>query len=347
MLRLAINARFASRPMSGVERYATELVRRVGDEARQLSPGRAGLLGAAGHVWEQTSLVARLHRDEVLWSPCNTGPLALKRHVVTVHDIAPIDHPEWFSRKYRRWIATATTTFVNRALHLLTVSEFTKDRLCDALGASPDQVTVVANGVDERFRTTPAKLTAEQKRALRLPDGPYLLTVSTAEPRKNLARLVAATTEALRSYPDVHLVVAGRSGSSRVFAGSANEDGPPGAQVRRIGYVPDQLLPSLYATAVGFLYLPLYEGFGLPPLEAMAVGVPCVLSDIPPLRETGAPARWADPRNPASISEEICALLDDHTSAVAEEARRCAQRYTWEKSSATLERVFARLGVRT
>src|SRR5690349_2550490 len=100
-MRIALNARYQGRVMTGVERYASEITQRLPIDLTSLAPSR-NLQGMRGHVWEQTLLPLKFHGD-LLWSPCNTGPIAVRRQVVTIHDCAFLDHPEHFSRAFAEW----------------------------------------------------------------------------------------------------------------------------------------------------------------------------------------------------------------------------------------------------
>jgi glycosyltransferase involved in cell wall biosynthesis len=203
------------------------------------------------------------------------------------------------------------------------------------LGIRPDKVSVIPNGVDERFAPrTPEEIEAV-RRALGINATDYILCVGSLEPRKNLRRLI----EAWAKIPpmlgaDVELVIAGARGSSRVFDSVGLDPLPP--RVHFTGYVSDEQLPALYSGALALVYPSLYEGFGLPPLEAMACGTPVVTSSGTSLAEVAANvAVMVDPEDVDSIAHGIRRVVS--SSALREELRRRglerASQNTWERTA--------------
>lgn len=328
---LVVNARYRQRSVTGVERYASELDARLPRGIRRLEPDRRLARPPLGHIWEQSALPLAIGRDEVLWSPCNTGPIFLGRQIVTIHDISPTEHPEWFSPRYADWLDLMARVFVERARHVITVSEFTRQRLCARLGADPERISVVPNGINPTFFTGANRLSHTERERLGIDQRPYLLSLATFEPRKNLHALLAAFQQVRRSFPDLTLVIAGNAGRREIFAANGRPDPDCWTSVSCVGYVPEDLLPALYNDAEALVYVPHYEGFGFPPLEAAAAGTPAVLSDIPALRELGVPATWVDPNDIEAIAAGVIERLSSGP-VDSDELRRRASTFTWERS---------------
>ena len=247
----------------------------------------------AGHAWEQIVLPARARHAGVLLSPANLAPLAHPRNAIVIHDAAALRDPEWYSRAYVAWQRAVLPRLARRALHVLTVSEFSKAELVELLGVDPHRITVVPGGVDGRF--TPDAEAAARPR-------PYVLCVASQTARKNLAALGPAA-QAL-SAQGVDLVVAG--GHRPQFAAE------PGLEALTVlGHVDDADLPGLYAGAELFVLPSLYEGFGLPVIEAMASGTPVVCTDAGALPETAAgAARFSSP-DPEALRDAVLSVLAD------------------------------------
>ncbi|MBS1847823.1 MAG: glycosyltransferase family 4 protein [Actinobacteria bacterium] len=341
---LVVNGRFRQRAVTGVERYATELVARLPEGVPLLGPDKRLAHPPLGHVWEQTGLPLEVGRDQVLWSPCNTGPARMRNHVVTIHDLSPIEHPEWFASNYGHWMRSLTRSLVKHSEHILVPSQFTRQRLIEVCGVRDDKITVVPNGVNPSFRDGRSGLTEEQRVRLGVPEGRYVLVLATVEPRKNLERVIEAFELVQRDHPDLSLVLAGSKGRASVFAHGDEAERLAGCEPVRLGYVADELIPRLYASASAFVYAPLYEGFGIPPLEAAAAGAPSVLSDIPPLRELGLTAAWVDPTDVDSVAAGIACQLnqpehDEHSADTVIKA------FSWDASAQLLVETLVGLGI--
>jgi glycosyltransferase involved in cell wall biosynthesis len=332
---VAIDARAAvRRETGGVERVAREMAARLPalrpDRYVVISP-RPRLAHRAGHAWEQLALPLLARRADLLYCPANLAPLASRRNAVVIHDLAALVHPEWFGRTYGAWQRLVLPTLARRARLVLTVSRFARGEIVERLGVPEDAVAVVPNGVSDAFSPSADPGPARESFGL---DRPYVLTLATRSARKNLAVLGEAAA-ALRTL-GLELVSAG-GGRDYLRGGEL----PPG---RQLGYVHERLLPGLYAGATAFAMPSMYEGFGLPCLEAMACGTPVVAADRAALPETcGDAALLADPHDPEAFAAALVrAATDDAERArLVAAGRERSAHFTWRRSAELTDAALA------
>jgi glycosyltransferase involved in cell wall biosynthesis len=275
---------------AGTARYVRgvlgELEHRPGIEVQRLSWGGGGRLTAAARdvAWYPAGLPLQARRLDVLH--CTTFRAPLKASVpvvVTVHDLAVVHFPELFTTWTRLYARTVLRTVLRSATRVLAVSEFTKRDVASVVGVSEDRIDVAYNAADERVFTTDGEAAG----------GDYVLAVGTLEPRKNLARLIEATARL-----GLELRVAGATGWGGVRAA--------GPHVRWLGRPSDEELAVQLRGALCLAYPSLWEGFGIPVLEAMLCGTPVVTSRDSAMSEVAdGAAELVDPRDVASIAEGI------------------------------------------
>jgi alpha-1,3-rhamnosyl/mannosyltransferase len=315
LVRVALDVSPLRQTRAGTARYLNGLLGAglPGVEVHQVAFGGPGRLTAAARdiVWYLGVLPLAARGADVLHCPTYRAPLSCPTPVVvTVHDLAVFRYPETFRRWTRRYSRAIVPRVLRAATHVIAVSEFTKGELGTLLGLPAERVTVVPNAVDRVF--TPAGEAAA---------GEYVLAVGTLEPRKNLPRLAEAAARL-----GVELRVVGTRGWGRVAV--------PGS-VRLLGEVPDAELAALYRGARCLAYPSLYEGFGLPVLEAMACGCPVVTSAGGACEEVaGGAAVLVDPLDVASIAAGIERAGDG--AAGIERARQ----FSWEAAAAATAAVY-------
>ncbi|MGE0049293.1 MAG: glycosyltransferase family 4 protein [Acidithiobacillus sp.] len=333
---ISVNSRILSYPMTGVPRYLKELLQRMPESGlRQISPDLP-LSGIRAHLWEQSLLPLRA-RGNLLWSPGNAGPLTISKQVVTIHDVVSLDHPEWLNPRFAAWYRFLTPKLARRVRRVITVSEFTKIRLLETTGISEEKIIVIPLGVDPRFAPMDQTNTSEIAKKLGLRSDHYVLSLGSLEPRKNLGRLLRAWEIVSDRLPtDIWLVVSGAKGNRMVFQDVPELKKLPD-RVFLTGRVADEDLPKLYAGAMAFAYPSVYEGFGLPPLEAMASGAPTLVGNCASLPEVvGDAAVRVDPFDIEAIAEGLLRLLEDDTMRTklrANGLKRVAQ-FNWERTAA-------------
>jgi glycosyltransferase involved in cell wall biosynthesis len=360
---IAVNGRFLADRMTGVQRYAFELTRalvaalaQLGRGLVVLAPGGAldarasqlpvvpGRSRLRGYAWEQLELPRMIRRagGALLWSPANVGPLLVRQQVLTIHDAAVFAHPEWFDRRFALANRLFLPRLAHRVRHVVTDSWFSARELTRHSVVPPDRITVIPAGASHLGPTDAADPNDPPRPG---PEGRYVLSVCSLEPRKNLARLLAAWAVARASaeLADVTLVIVGAAEwlfRDTRFPGAAT----PG--IRLAGYVSDEELGRYYRDAEAVVYVPLYEGFGLPPLEAMAAHVPVLASDIPALREVcGAAALYRSPWSVPEIADGLREIIVN-TSLRARlrelgDARRAE--LTWDRAAEQLAALLEQL----
>jgi glycosyltransferase involved in cell wall biosynthesis len=330
-----LNLRTLGYHITGVQRYLVSLLPHLPPELSSVKPAQA-LQGIKGHLWEQFYLPTQL-KHRLLWSPGNTGPLGVSRQVLTVHDAAVLDHPEWFERKFAVWYSALLPRLIRKVRAIITVSQFSKERIVQLSSIEAERIQVISNGVDRRFQPKDRKTVKEAITHLGLTE-PYILFVGSLEPRKNLKMLL--DTWQLGNFDGATLAVAGTTG--RIFQKFQTDAIPKG--VRLLGRVEDDLLPILYSGAAGFVYGSIYEGFGLPPLEALACGCPVAVSDIPPHREVcGQTALYFNPfdrQDLLSKLEDLLRLDSARRASLANQGFERASLYRWETAASKTWRIL-------
>jgi glycosyltransferase involved in cell wall biosynthesis len=318
---IVVNGRFLSRPVTGVERYGREILSCIGDNYRLELTRRNSF---AGHFWEQFSLPRRVSRNSVLWSPANTGPLTVERQALTIHDLSPLESSKWFRRSFAAWYALFLPILVKRVQIIFTPSEYVKHKIIKRFGSQ--NVLVTPNGVDMSFFHPDAR-----QNQYKLPAS-YILFVGTLEPRKNLKALLQAWDLLQADFKDTWLVIAGANGRVHrsVSLPSAID------RVLYLGYVAENALPGLFANATLFVLPSLDEGFGLTVLEAMACGVPVLVSNGGALPETVGGAGFVyDLLDPAALAASIrqCLKNDELRSVLKEKGLARARMFNWRKTA--------------
>lgn len=305
------------------------------------------LLNALWHRAERPLLESLTGRSfDVSHSP---HPLILPsrgRTVVTIHDLFFYRHAEQTGAEIRRDYAPLVKAHAFRADAIVTPSESTKEEVLRVLGVSEEKIQVTPLGIDpEAFRARPAEEEQLAKR-YRLPPR-YVLAVASLEPRKNVSRLVEAIGQLTKRGWDGALVLAGGSDRDDLEIERLLERRQLGDQVTRLGYVPPAHLPAIYRRARVVANVSLWEGFGLPVLEAMACGVPVVASDIPSHHEVAADgALYVDPNQTESIAQGIERAWQNESerARLIEQSGARLGRFSWEDTARKTVALYRRLG---
>lgn len=300
-------------------------------------------------AWEQLVAPFALQRDHVdllhamafvspLISPCPT--------VVTVLDLGFLCYPEAFKRGRRAYLQLMTRLSVRRARRVIAISENTRRDIVARYGVPAQRVETVYCGVDQRFRPLPAEEVTAFRRKKGLPER-LILFLGTIEPRKNVSTLIAAYAQLLERAPaetsDLELVIAGAEGWFCNDVLAQVEALSLAQRVHMTGYVPEAEKPMWYNAATCFCYPSLYEGFGLPPLEAMACGVPVVTSDASSLPEVvGDAAKIVPPLDIDALSAALHQLIVSPSlrAELAQRGRTQASRFSWEQAARQTVQIY-------
>jgi glycosyltransferase involved in cell wall biosynthesis len=338
---IVINARFLTQQVSGVQRFAEQLcleLANLRDDLLFVAPHGIRRSESAerlqvrcigrhrGHLWEQLDLPLWLarHGHPPLLSLCNTAPLACRNQIAAHHDITYVRHPESYSRRFRSVYRCLTPLLLRRARALLTVSEFSRSEICSHYRYPAERVHVVANAVDARFQ--PPAGNVPSSAATR-----YLLAVASPAAHKNITRLVQAFLR-LKVCADTELRIIG--GLHPAFAAAPDIQGSP--RIRMLGRLDDAELVRQYQGATAFVFPSLYEGFGIPPLEAQACGCPVIAARAASIPEVlGESALYFDPHDVEDMAFCMTRVLLDER--LRDDLRRRGQanvaRYSWQRSA--------------
>jgi glycosyltransferase involved in cell wall biosynthesis len=285
-------------------------------------------------------MAVRASKSALLHVSYIAPPLPLCPTVVTVHDLSYLAHPEWLSAGVRLRLRLLVPPSLRRASRVIAISEFTKHDLIERYGTPEEKIVVVPEAPAAWF--TPLPDAASQP----LPAGirePFVLAVGNLEPRKNLATLIEAFGDLVRRGIGGSLVIAGKNKYQGEQVTATVERLGLHSRVIFTGFVDDPTLRLLYNRAALFVYPSLYEGFGLPPLEAMACGCPVVASRATAIPETvGDAAILVDATSVAALAEAMWRVLNDPALArrLSADGRAHAGRFSWGRTAELTRRVY-------
>lgn len=317
MIDICINGKFLSQNLTGVQRYAVEIIKAIDNHLNDtkikekynfiiIAPSnlkydfkfknikirKVGLL--KGTLWEQIEL-PYYSRNKFLLNFCNVAPIIKKNQIVTIHDAATAAMPKSFSMVFKLWYRFMYFILEKRLNKIFTVSNFAKNQVNKYFNFDKNKIIVTYNGIEHIFRIKPDN---EILKKFSIEKCNYILAVSSLNPSKNFKLVL----ECAKYLSDYKFIIAGRKNTT-VFK---NENLEIPQNVNFIGYVSDEELVALYRNAYCFVYPSLYEGFGIPPLEAIALGCPVILSNIEVFKEIyNDNAVYCDSNNAKQLASKI------------------------------------------
>ncbi len=350
-MTIVVNARFLTRKITGVQRYAIEisliLKQIYGDKIKFVAPKKdiiyhdlakqleAEFYGnSTGLLWEQTDLPVYLKKNNnpVLLGLTNTAPITYHKNVLTVHDLIFMKDASWFPNKFSLIYKLGIPVLLNHALKVITVSEFSKQDIIKTFNTPADKIEVAYNAVSKEFREY-SELDYENKY------GNYILAViSFLNPRKNLGNIIKAYNKA--GLKDTKLVIAG------VRADEFPDKSIINKNIVFAGYMKDKGLAGLYKNAKLLVFPSLFEGFGIPPLEAMSCGCPVIASNLTSLPEVcGDAAYYVNPYDVEDIASAIKHVLNNENlqNTLRKKGLERANFFSWKSSANKIKEILENL----
>lgn len=340
-MEVYINGRFLTQRVTGVQRFAWEIIKRLDKQLdiqfiilvppnykdkhslKNIQIRRIGRF--TGHLWEQMDLPIYV-KTKPLINFCNTGPIFKRNQIVIIHDTAVYASPQGFSKPFRVWYKTMFTFFKLLSKKVLTISQFSKEELIKYLKIDPKKLELISEG-KEHFDLI--KENDEILSKFNLQKQKYILAVSSMNPNKNFKALVDATK--YLEGESFEIVIAGGT-DLKVF----NKIDIQNENIKQVGYVTDEDLKSLYMNAGCFVFPSIYEGFGLPPLEAMSTGCPVLVSDVGPMSEVSQDAAiYFNPHDSKKLAEKIKYVMnnDDVKQDLKIKGLKQAEKFSWQTSA--------------
>lgn len=347
-----LNGRYLAQPVTGVQRFAAEIVGAINtltaagewpkttlltpqldSTATDDAPASARPVGRRqGHFWEQIDL-PRAARGGTLVNLGNTAPLLSGAgQIVVIHDAGVFDTPYSYSWKFRLWYKSLQHALVRRGARIATVSEFSRTRIATRLGIDPARIAVIYEGADHILRVPADEAVL---RRCGLERGRFALVVGSRAAHKNLAAL----DDVVQALAERGMAVAMTGGANRAVF----QDTAQAPAIRALGRASDAELRALYENAVCLLFPSRYEGFGLPPVEAMICGCPVIATRGGAVEEIcGEDALYADLSDPSSLVAAMTRLLDEPglRAGLRARGRTRAERLSWASSARLLGNVL-------
>ena len=345
-MRIALDGMPLASPLTGVGHYTAELARNLAVVAPSDSFTFISPEGLLKRRWWSLGLPLHLLRNPVdlfhgtnyevpLWSGRPT--------VVTIHDLSLLLHHDVHEQHLVRRARRRLPLMAKSASKIITPSKSVKTEVCEAFAINPEKVAVTPEAPRPVFKRREG---TEILRRLGV-DGDFILFVGTIEPRKNLRNLVNAYHRLLRSTSlSPRLVIAGGRGWLMDDFESFIKKNGLEDRICFTGYLEDEDLCGLYSSCAAFVYPSLYEGFGLPPLEAMACGAPVITSRVPALMETvGSAARLIDPKDVDDLAQAMAEMLSDEKMRehYVEAGRNQVKKFSWEQTALKTLEVYREL----
>lgn len=340
---IVVNARFLTQNITGVQRFAIEISKQLKKHYRNniqfvsskniihnnlAQELNVKIIGKrTGYLWEQIDLPWYLLRNgnPLVLNLANTASLFYSNKIVTVYDLAFYHHPEWFSKTFSIVYNFLIPRILKNSKYILTDSYFIKQEMVDILKLPSVKIDVIYGAYSDNFYN---KFSPREN---------FILAVGSIDPRKNLKSII----EIFKCFPEYSLIIVGQE--NKIFS-SLNIDLLP-ENIKFTNYISDDQLVELYNKALLFIYPSLYEGFGIPPLEAQACGCPVIVSYLASLPEVCAQSVvYCDPNSIEDIKEKIRMVLNDE--ALRMELQRKGfeniKRFSWEKSAKKIIEVIER-----
>jgi len=338
-----INGKFLTQPTTGVQRFAREILNElvkqrvnfvvlcpIDTQPQEMIPAQRfkSIGNNRGVKWEQIDLPSYLNMIEkpILLNLCNSAPLFYKNQVVTLHDLAFFVNPRWFSKAFSLWYRFIIPILARRSRKILTVSMFSKAEIIKILRQPAEKIIVAHNAS--------SKLDSGHSEPIMY--GKYLLFVGSLDPRKNLITLVNAFKSANQS--NLKLVIAGM-----INKNFGSVDLNQSEDIIYLGKVSDAHLSALYKNAVAFVYPSFYEGFGIPPLEAMQQGCPVICSDSSSLPEVcGDAAMYFNPHSAEELAHKIKIIIEDENLRVElkQKGLKRVMEFSWSNSANIIKNII-------
>ncbi|MCL7752804.1 glycosyltransferase family 1 protein [Polaribacter sp. Z022] len=341
---IIVNSRFLTQKITGVQRFAIEICKELKNSnlefefvtpkniihnnlADFLEVKKIGKL--QGHLWEQITLqLYVLRKKALLISFCNTAPVFIRNQIVTIHDLSFRKYPQWNSKAFSLVYNNLIPFLAKKAMHILTVSNTSKQELVNELNISEEKISVVYNAVSSIFKD---QLDINNNREKEN----YILTVSSFHPRKNLKRLIDAFLKISNSNIKLYIV----GNFDKNFTDEGFDKNVLSSRIKILTNITDKELKTYYNSAKLFVYPSIYEGFGIPIIEAMSCGIPVCVSDISVFREVcGNNATFFNPFDIEDIKDKIILSLKRTKSDL-----KSTEKYSWNTSARKINEIILKL----